>query len=41
VRTGISDEAVTEIASGLETGMLVVTEGQSFLNDGEKVAVAQ
>lgn len=41
VRTGISDEAVTEIASGLEKGTLVITEGQSFLNDGEKVAIAQ
>jgi multidrug efflux pump subunit AcrA (membrane-fusion protein) len=40
VRTGISDEAVTEIAGGLEKGTLVVTEGQSFLSDGEKVAVA-
>lgn len=39
VRTGISDDAVTEIASGLEKGTLVVTEGQSFLNDGEKVAI--
>jgi multidrug efflux pump subunit AcrA (membrane-fusion protein) len=41
VRTGISDDAVTEIASGLEKGTLVVTEGQSFLNDGEKVAIAR
>jgi hypothetical protein len=41
VRTGISNESVTEIAGGLETGTLVVTEGQSFLNDGEKVAIAR
>jgi HlyD family secretion protein len=41
VRTGISDEAVTEIVSGLEKGTPVITEGQSFLNDGEKVAIAQ
>ncbi len=41
VRTGISDESVTEIASGIEQGTLVVTEGQSFLNDGEKVAIAR
>ncbi|HYW82059.1 MAG TPA: efflux RND transporter periplasmic adaptor subunit, partial [Spirochaetia bacterium] len=40
VRTGISDDSVTEIAGGIEQGTLVVTEGQSFLNDGEKVAVA-
>src|SRR5208283_3694791 len=41
VRTGISDESVTEIEGGIEEGTLVVTEGQSFLNDGEKVAVAR
>jgi HlyD family secretion protein len=41
VRTGISDESVTEITTGLEKGTLVVTEGQSFLNDGEVVAIAR
>ena len=41
VHAGISDETVTEIAGGLEKGTLVVTEGQSFLNDGEKVAIAR
>jgi HlyD family secretion protein len=41
IRTGISDETVTEISGGLEKGTLVVTEGQSFLNDGEKVAIAR
>jgi HlyD family secretion protein len=41
VRTGISDESVTEITTGLEKGTLVVTEGQSFLNDGEVVALAR
>jgi multidrug efflux pump subunit AcrA (membrane-fusion protein) len=41
VLTGISDVAVTEIAGGLEKGTLVVTEGQSFLNDGEKVTIAR
>ena len=41
VRTGISDDSVTEIAGGLQVGTLVVTEGQSFLNDGEKVVVAR
>jgi HlyD family secretion protein len=41
VRTGIADEAATEITSGLDQGTLVVTEGQSFLNDGEKVAIAK
>jgi multidrug efflux pump subunit AcrA (membrane-fusion protein) len=37
VQTGISDDAVTEITGGLSDGDLVVTEGQSFLNDGERV----
>jgi HlyD family secretion protein len=41
VQVGLSDDAVTEIASGLEEGALVVTEGQSFLNDGEKVTTAR
>ena len=41
VRVGISDDAVTEISAGLEEGALVVTEGQSFLNDGEKVTPAR
>ena len=41
VTAGISNDTVTEIASGLEKGTLVVTEGQSFLNDGEKVAIAR
>jgi HlyD family secretion protein len=41
VRTGIADEAATEITSGLDQGTLVVTEGQSFLTDGEKVAIAK
>jgi multidrug efflux pump subunit AcrA (membrane-fusion protein) len=37
VETGVSTDAVTEITSGLEEGSLVVTEGQTFLNDGQKV----
>jgi HlyD family secretion protein len=37
VGTGIANDAVTEITSGLDDGALVVTEGQSFLNDGQKV----
>jgi multidrug efflux pump subunit AcrA (membrane-fusion protein) len=41
VHVGISDDAVTEIVSGLEEGALVVTEGQSFLNDGEKVTISK
>jgi HlyD family secretion protein len=40
VQTGISDNAVTEITAGLAEGTLVVTEGQSFLNDGDSVTIA-
>lgn len=37
VETGAATDAVTEITSGLRDGTLVVTEGQTFLNDGQKV----
>jgi HlyD family secretion protein len=40
VQTGLSDATVTEIVEGIDEGAAVVTEGQSFLNDGEKVTVA-
>jgi RND family efflux transporter MFP subunit len=38
VETGLADESVTEITRGIEEGAVVITEGQSFLNDGQKVA---
>jgi HlyD family secretion protein len=41
VQTGISDDAVTEITAGLSDGDLVITEGQSFLNEGEKVTISK
>jgi HlyD family secretion protein len=41
VQVGISDDSVTEIVSGLDEGALVITEGQSFLNDGEKVTITR
>jgi hypothetical protein len=41
VQIGTSDDAVTEITSGLQDGTLVVTEGQSFLNDGQKVTAGR
>jgi multidrug efflux pump subunit AcrA (membrane-fusion protein) len=41
VETGIATDAVTEITSGLDEGTLVVTEGQTFLNDGQKVRPVQ
>jgi HlyD family secretion protein len=37
VETGISTDSVTEIISGLDEGTTVVTEGQTFLNEGQKV----
>lgn len=40
VQTGISDETRTEILSGLSEGDLVITEGQSFLNEGDRVTAA-
>jgi len=39
VQTGISDETMTEITAGLSEGDLVITEGQSFLNEGDRVTV--
>jgi multidrug efflux pump subunit AcrA (membrane-fusion protein) len=41
VQTGISDEAVTEITSGIAEGAMVITEGQSFLNEGERVTISK
>ncbi|MGA2641467.1 MAG: efflux RND transporter periplasmic adaptor subunit [Spirochaetia bacterium] len=41
VQTGISDDAVTEITSGISEGAAVITEGQSFLNEGERVTIAK
>ena len=35
--TGISDDKITEVTSGMSEGDNVIIEGQSFLNDGEKV----
>ena len=41
VQTGISDDVTTEITGGISEGALVITEGQSFLNEGERVTVAR
>ena len=41
VQTGISDDSVTEITAGVSEGALVITEGQSFLNEGERVTIAK
>ena len=41
VVVGISNTTQTEIVSGLKLGDFIITEGQSFLNDGQKVSVAK
>jgi multidrug resistance efflux pump len=41
VQTGISDDAVTEVTSGVSEGAMVITEGQSFLNEGERVTISK
>ena len=40
VLSGLSDETVTEITHGIDEGAVLITEGQSFLNDGQKVTPA-
>lgn len=40
VKTGLSDEKMTEI-TGLKEGDLVMIEGQSFVNDGDKVQIVK
>lgn len=39
VQLGISNETITEIVSGLKAGDNVITEGQIFLSDGQKVNI--
>jgi len=41
VTTGVNNGTNIEITSGLEEGMNVVTKGQTYLEDGEKIAVAK
>ena len=41
VQAGISDDSESEITQGLSAGDLVITEGQSFLNEGDKVRLSQ
>ncbi|RCX08088.1 RND family efflux transporter MFP subunit [Anaerobacterium chartisolvens] len=40
VSTGISDEKSWEITDGIKAGEYVVTEGQSFLNEGDSVNIS-
>lgn len=39
VQIGISNDKVTEIVSGLKPGDNIITEGQIFLSDGQKVNI--
>lgn len=41
VSTGLSNDKITEVTEGLSEGATVITEGQSFLNDGEKVSISK
>ncbi|MGC7873499.1 efflux RND transporter periplasmic adaptor subunit [Desulfosporosinus sp. SYSU MS00001] len=41
VTVGISDNKNTEVKGNITKGMEVVTEGQSFLNEGEKVDIVE
>jgi len=41
VVVGISNTVETEIVSGIKLGDLVITEGQSFLNEGQKVKAVE
>jgi multidrug resistance efflux pump len=39
VTTGLANDKITEVTEGLSEGASIITEGQSFLNDGEKVNI--
>lgn len=41
VTTGLSNDELTEVVEGLKEGDPVITEGQSFLNDGENVSMGE
>ncbi|AFM43325.1 RND family efflux transporter, MFP subunit [Desulfosporosinus acidiphilus SJ4] len=41
VQVGISNDTMSEIVSGLKPGENVITEGQIFLNNGEKVKISK
>lgn len=41
VTIGLSNKSITEITSGIKAGELIITEGQSFLADGEKVSITK
>lgn len=41
ISTGLSNDKITEVTEGLKESAAVITEGQSFLNDGEQVNVTK
>lgn len=41
VSTGLSNDKITEVTNGLSEGAEIITEGQSFLNDGDKVSISK
>jgi hypothetical protein len=41
ISTGLSNDKITEVTEGLSEGASVITEGQSFLNDGEQVKISK
>ncbi|MBC2580760.1 efflux RND transporter periplasmic adaptor subunit [Clostridium sp. DJ247] len=41
VETGIANDKITEVAGNVKVGTEIITEGQSLLNDGDKVNVVK
>lgn len=41
VTIGLSNDKLTEITSGLKSGVDVITQGQTFLREGQKVSIAK
>ncbi len=41
ISTGLSNEKITEVIEGIAEGAAIITEGQSFLNDGEQVDISK
>jgi HlyD family secretion protein len=41
VKMGLANEKITEITDGIKNGDFVITEGQIFLNNGQKVTIAK
>lgn len=41
VKMGLANDKITEITQGVKAGDFVITEGQIFLNNGQKVTIAK